>query len=78
LSVGLSRAEVASRADMRRHRHVYHEEAWGVSWGCEPLHAPFMPAGRLVGILGTTVEGAVLAIFHPIQNFSYGVSREAF
>src|SRR4051794_41676162 len=37
------------------------EEPLRLTGGFEPLHLPFAPPGRLVGILGSVVEGLVPA-----------------
>jgi hypothetical protein len=44
------------------------QEALGVSWRFEPLHAALPLAGWLMGILGAIVEIAVLPMFHPREN----------
>jgi hypothetical protein len=49
-------------------RTIGGEEPLGVPCGLKPLHAPFPLAGRLVGVLGTVVEIAMLAVFHPRQH----------
>ena len=43
------------------------EEALGMARGLEALHAPLPLAGRLMGVLRTVVEIAVLAMFHTGQ-----------
>lgn len=59
-------AEVLGDGTMRR------EKALGVSWGLEPLHAPFPLPGGLMGVFGPIVQIAVLAVFHARQYFPLG------
>jgi hypothetical protein len=44
------------------------EEALGVPWRLEPLHAPFPLTHGLVGIFGAIVQVSVLAVFHSRQH----------
>src|SRR4051794_37077963 len=41
------------------------EEPLRLTGGFEPLHLPFAPPGRLVGILGSVVEALVPAVLDP-------------
>ena len=51
---------------------IRREEALGVSWRFEPLHAPFPLAGGLVRVLRPIVEIPVLAVFYPREDLSLG------
>ena len=56
-----------ARSKVVRNRAIRSEEALRVSRGFNPLHAPLPLAGRLVGILRTVVQVAMLVMFHPWQ-----------
>ncbi len=44
------------------------EEARGLAWGFEPLHAPFPLAGGLVRVFGAIVQIAVLPMLHALRG----------
>ena len=48
------------------------EEALGVCWGFEALHAPLPLARGLVEVFRTIVEVAVLAMLHAGQDLALG------
>jgi hypothetical protein len=58
-----------SRAEMLRDGPIRGEEPLRVPWGLESLHPSLPLTGRLVGILCTVVEVAVLAMLHTGQDF---------
>ena len=47
------------------------EEALGVPWRFEPLHAPFALACRLVRVLGAIIQIAVLPVFDARQHLPF-------
>jgi len=49
-------------------RPIGGEKPLGVPRGLEPLHPSLPLAGGLVGVFGTIIEVAVLAVFHPGQD----------
>jgi hypothetical protein len=61
---------MSSRAEVLGETTIGCEEALGVSWGFEPLHAPLPLAGRLVGVLRTIIEIPVLMVFHPGEHLA--------
>src|SRR5262249_24719105 len=50
------------------------EETQGVARGLEPLHTPLPLAGRLVRVLGASMQIRVSAMFHPGKNPPLGGS----
>jgi hypothetical protein len=54
---------VASRAKVLGNRTIGGEEPLGLPGRFKPLHAPFPLAGRLVGVFGSIIQIAVLAVF---------------
>ena len=55
-------------------RTVCGEQALRMPCGLQPLHAPFPLPWWLVRVLGTVIERAVLAVFHPRQHLTLGGS----
>ena len=55
LAVDGGREPVPSRAEVLRHRTIGGQEALGMPWGFNALHASFPLARRLVGVCGTEV-----------------------
>jgi hypothetical protein len=53
---------------------IRREEALGVSWRFEALHAPLALAGRLVGTLRAVIQVAVLPVFHPRHGLLFRCS----
>jgi hypothetical protein len=47
------------------------KESLGVSGGLEPLHASLALPGRLVRVLCTVIEVAVLTMFHPGEDLPF-------
>jgi hypothetical protein len=64
--------KVTSQAEVLRDGTIGGEEALGMPGGLEPLHAPLPLAGGLVAVFGAIVEIAMLAMFHPRQEFPLG------
>jgi hypothetical protein len=59
---------VASRSEMLGHGTIGGEEALGMPWRLEPLHAPLpLPCGQ-VRVLGTVMQIPRLAVFHIIRH----------
>jgi len=48
------------------------EEPRRVARGLQPLHVPLPLVGGLVGVLGTVIEIAVLAVCHSWEQFPFG------
>jgi hypothetical protein len=46
----------------------------GLTERLEPLHAPLALTSRLVRVFCTVIEGAMLAMFYPWQDFALGGS----
>ena len=58
-----------TRSKVLGNRTIRGEEALRVPGGLKSLHAPLALAGRLMGVLRTVVEVAVLAMLHPREDF---------
>jgi hypothetical protein len=69
LSIGRGAKEVASRAEVLSDGPIGGEEPLRPSGRFEALHTPLLLARRLMGILRTVVEVAVLAMFDAGQDF---------
>jgi len=51
---------------------ISREEALGLAWQFEPLHAPLALTGGLVRILRAVIQVPVLAVFHAGQELAPG------
>jgi hypothetical protein len=71
---------VTSRSDVRRHRAIYGEEALGVPWRLEPLHAALALTGGLVRVFRPVIQVAMLAMFHTRQDLALRrtIARQSF
>jgi len=63
-----------ARTEVLQDGAIGREEALGLGWGLETLHAPLSLTGRLVGVLRSIIEIAVLAMFHSWENLALGGS----
>src|SRR5262245_478232 len=73
LTVSGGGEKVTSQAEVVGDGTIGGEEALGMPGGLEPLHAPLPLAGGLVGVFGAIVEIAMLAMFHPRQEFPHSI-----
>ena len=62
---------VAPRLEVLGNRSVRGEKALRVSWRLEPLHAPLPLARRLVGVLRSIIQVAVLSMFDTGQYLAH-------
>jgi hypothetical protein len=60
------------RTEMLGDGTVGGEKPLSVTRGLEPLHALLPLTGGLMGVLRPVIEVAVLTMFHPGQNLSFG------
>jgi hypothetical protein len=74
LAVRGGRQPMPSRSKVLGDRPIGGEESLRVSWRLEALHAPLALARRLMGVLGSIIEIAVLPMFHARQQLSLGGS----
>jgi hypothetical protein len=63
---------VASRSEVLSDGTIRGQETLHVTKRFQPVHAPFPRAGRLVGVLRTIVERAVLLMFHTGGQLALG------
>jgi hypothetical protein len=63
---------VASRAETLCNGTIRNQEPLGLSWRFKPLHVSFSLARRLVGVLGTIVQIAMLPMFDTGQELAHG------
>jgi hypothetical protein len=61
-------------AEVLRDRTLGREESLGMARGLEALHMAFALTGGLVRVLGTVIEIAMLAMFHPWKDLALGRS----
>jgi hypothetical protein len=70
----LGREQVTPRLEVLGNGPIGGEEALGVPWRLEPLHAQFPLAHGLVGIFGALVQVPVLAVLDAGQHWRIAAS----
>jgi hypothetical protein len=70
LAVHFGGEEVASRTEVLRDRPLGGQEALGLPWRLEALHASFPLARGLVRVFGAIIEIAMLPMLHARQELS--------
>ncbi len=72
LTVCRGRAEVTSWSEVLDNGTIGGEEALGMPWRLEPLHAALALAGGLMRVFRPVIQVAMLAMFHTREHLPLG------